>query len=173
MTLFGLKLSVDRTALPCSAALWLVLTVAAALLLRLPFGDALILGLAATVLHWLSDIWHGLGHAFVARRIGHPMIGIRLRMIFAFSVYPQDEGDLPARIHVTRALGGPIASVILTVALGVLLLLAAQGTLLWWLLFFGFLENLLIFTAQVFVPLGFNDGATLWKWVPKLLQAHP
>ncbi len=33
---------------------------------------------------------------------------------------------------------------------------------------FGFFENLFVMTLQAFLPLGFNDGATLWKWMPKL-----
>ena len=33
----------------------------------------------------------------------------------------------------------------------------------WWLALFAFLENLLVFTLQAAVPLGFNDGAVLWQ----------
>jgi hypothetical protein len=34
----------------------------------------------------------------------------------------------------------------------------------WLLALFFTLENLLVFTAQVFVPLGFNDGSTILYW---------
>ena len=30
---------------------------------------------------------------------------------------------------------------------------------------FLFVENLLVFTLQAFIPLGFNDGSTLWHWL--------
>jgi NAD(P)-dependent dehydrogenase (short-subunit alcohol dehydrogenase family) len=41
-------------------------------------------------------------------------------------------------------------------------------TVVWWLMLFGVLENLFVMTLQAFAPFGFNDGATLWKWVPRL-----
>jgi hypothetical protein len=168
MKLFGLTITADRTALPCTIGLWLVLSLGALLLFRLSVMDALLAGLAATAIHWFSSMWHDLGHVIAARRIGHPMIGLRLWTIFAINVYPPDEGDLPAKVHVQRALGGPIASAVLTVVFGVLVLAAVQGTAWWWLMFFGFLDNLFVMTLQAFAPLGFNDGATLWKWTPRL-----
>jgi hypothetical protein len=63
-------------------------------------------------------------------------------------------------------LGGPAASLLLTLAAGcvALALRATPGDLRALALFF-FLENLLVFTLQALVPLGFNDGATLWHWL--------
>lgn len=113
---------------------------------------------------------HDIGHVIAARSTGHPIIGLRLWTIFAINVYPSDEGELPARVHVIRALGGPIASATLTSAFGILLVLVIQGTSFWWLMLFGFAENLLVMTLQAFVPLGFNDGAMLWKWMPEYLR---
>lgn len=170
MTLFGLKVTADRTALPCTLGLWLALSLGAFLLLRLSLADALLAGLAATAIHWFSGIWHDLGHIIAARMTGHPMIGLRLWTIFAINVYPPDEVELPARVHVKRALGGPIASAILTVIFGALMLIANRGSSLWWLILFGFVENLFVMTLQSFVPFGFNDGSTLWKWIPRLRQ---
>ena len=120
------------------------------------------------MLHWFSGIWHDLGHIIAARVSGHPMIGLRLWTVFAINVYPPNEGELPAKIHVQRALGGPIASAALTAIFVGLLAISPQNTVLWWLSLFGFLENLFVMTLQAFAPLGFNDGATLWKWVPRL-----
>jgi hypothetical protein len=168
MKLLGLTITADRNALPCTLALWLALSLGALVLFRLPVLDAALAGLAATAIHWFSGLWHDLGHVIAARLTGHPMIGLRLWTVFAINVYPQDEGELPAKVHVQRAMGGPIASAILTIAFGVLVLLTMQGTALWWLLLFGFLENLFVMTLQAFAPLGFNDGATLWTWVPRL-----
>ncbi len=168
MRLFGLKLSSDRTALPCTLGLWLVLSVAAGLILRLPVVESLLVGLTATALHWFSGLWHDAGHVIAARLTGHPMIGLRLWTLFAINVYPPTEGELPAKIHVQRALGGPIASAILTMIFAGLLAISTQVTVPWWLMLFGFLENLFVMTLQAFLPLGFNDGVTLWKWVPRL-----
>lgn len=33
------------------------------------------------------------------------------------------------------------------------------------LLWFFFIENFVVFTLQVFAPLGFNDGGTLYYWL--------
>ena len=135
-------------------------------LLKLPIGAAIAVGLVATLLHWLSEAWHQLGHAWAARRTGHPMTGVRLWGVLSTSVYPADEGPLPARVHVRRALGGPAASLLLTLAAGgvALALRGAPGGLRAPTLFL-FLENLFVFTLQALVPLGFNDGATLRHWL--------
>src|SRR5690242_10193969 len=113
------------------------------------------------LLHWLSDIVHHLGHAWAARRTGYPMVGVRLSGVLGSSIYPPDEPPLPAAVHIRRALGGPIASLLLTlVAAAIVLALRSSGGTVWWVALFFFLENLLVFTLQVFLPLGFNDGGT-------------
>ncbi len=126
MKLFGLTISADRTALPCTLGLWLVLSLAAGLILRLPVVESLLAGLAATALHWFSGMWHDFGHAIAAHLTGHPMIGLRLWTVFAINVYPPNEGELRAKIHVQRALGGPIASALVTVIFAGLLAISMQ-----------------------------------------------
>jgi hypothetical protein len=168
MKLFGLTLSADRTALPSAIGMFAVLTLVALLAFQLPLAQATLAGLAALSIHYFSAFWHDAGHAIAARASGHPMIGLRLWTVFATNEYPADEGELPARVHVMRALGGPIASAVLTLVFGALTLFSSQGSAVWWLMLFGFLDNLLAMTLQAFVPLGFNDGATLWKWIPRL-----
>jgi len=97
------------------------------------------------------------------------MQGIRYYWVLAASRYPKDEPELPAQIHIQRALGGPIASALFTVIWGILALnvAAAQG-LAYWIILFLFLDNLLVFTFGAFLPLGFTDGSTLLYWFPKL-----
>lgn len=168
MRIFGLNISADRTALPCTLLLWMGLAVAAGLVFRLSLLDAVAAGALATAIHWLSALWHDTGHVIAARRIGHPMTGLRLWTVFAINQYPPNEGDLPARVHVQRALGGPLASLLLTVMCVVVWLVLPRDTPAWWFALFGVLENLLVMTLQVFLPLGFNDGATLRRWLPKL-----
>jgi hypothetical protein len=161
----GLRLSVMPSALVGSLALWALLSAAGVWLLGLSAGTALLGGLAAVLLHWCSDIVHHSGHAWAARRTGYPMIGIQLWGVLGSSVYPTDEPPLPAIVHIRRALGGPIASLLLSLAAGLIALaLRPAGGLLWWLALFFFLENLFVFTLQVFIPLSFNDGGTLLYW---------
>jgi hypothetical protein len=162
--LAGLRLTAGPSAIVGSALLWVILS-NMALWLGVPAGAAIGGGLVAVLLHWGSDIVHQLGHARAARATGHPMIGIRLWWVLTASMYSPDEGPLPAAIHIRRALGGPIASLLLTlVAALVALALRSAGGALWWLALFFFLDNLLVLTLGAFLPLGFTDGSTLLHW---------
>ena len=161
----GLWVSVERSALAGSVVLWALLSAIGVGLLQLPAGRAALGGMAAMLLHWLSEIVHHLGHAWAARRTGYPMVGVRLSGLLSSSIYPTDEPPLPAAVHIRRALGGPLASLLLTLlAAAILLVLRSLGGTVWWVALFFFLENLLVFTLQVFLPLGFNDGGTLLYW---------
>ena len=123
-------------------------------------------GLIATLMHLTATLWHQLGHAIAARRTGHPMMGVRLWLLLGASVYPHDEGDLPAAVHIQRALGGPIANLVLTILVGgVALILDPSNGVAWWLFVFWFLDNSLIFTLGALLPLGFNDGSTILHWL--------
>jgi hypothetical protein len=163
--MFGLRLSFLPSALIGFLSVWALLSLAAGFFLQLPFWIALGLGLAATIFHWLSELIHNLGHAWAAQRTGYPMTGIRFWGLLATSVYPADEGQLPDRVHLQRALGGPAASALLTLLAGGVTLALPTQSLPWWLALFVCLENLFVFTLQIFLPLGFNDGATLWRWL--------
>src|SRR5688572_4349538 len=116
--LAGLRLTARPSALWATVLLFAALTVVAAVWLLQPLPLALGLGLAGVGLHWAADLWHQLGHAWAARSTGHPMVGIRLWGPFSASLYPADEPALPAALHVRRALGGPAASGLLTLAAG-------------------------------------------------------
>jgi len=133
-------------------------------------------GLLGTALYWLAEILHHFGHAIAAQRTGHPMIGVRLGvfLILGTSLYPQNEGDLPAALHIRRASGGPITSAILGlifIAAGALLIQAAGeagSDLGAWVLGFGLL-NLLYFSLGALIPImGMTDGSTILYWRKRL-----
>jgi hypothetical protein len=161
--LAGLRLSARPSAFVGLAGLWAALSGVAVAALDLPLAPAVGAGLAATALHLASGLAHHLGHAWFARRAGHPMSGIQLWAVLARSVYPADEPDLPPATHIRRALGGPFASLLVTLAAGAATLLLPAGTARWVSLFW-FLDNLFVFTLQVFLPLGFNDASTILRW---------
>ncbi|MEO6061124.1 MAG: hypothetical protein ABIQ99_04195 [Thermoflexales bacterium] len=122
----------------------------------------------ATALMWLSELFHQLGHAFAARRAGHPMLAITLGryLVLGTSVYPANEGELTPAIHIRRALGGPIASLIVSaVTLPIALALRPAGGAPFAVAAFVFLLNFVAYTLQVVLPLGFNDGEVLWKYL--------
>ncbi len=132
----------------------------------LSFGTCFAVGLAAACFHYASEFWHQLGHAFAARRTGYPMEGVYFWGVLGASQYPKDEGELPAQVHIRRALGGPIASLALTLAAGLCAWFLPSGALRWMAAIL-FLDNLLVFTLGAFLPLGFTDGGTLRYWWPR------
>jgi len=169
-TLAGLRLTAIPTAVIGSIGLYVIVIMLTAAF-NIPIGSALLGGLIVVSLHWFSELMHQLGHAWAARRTGYPMSGIRFGTlgVLATSLYPPDEPALPAQVHIRRALGGPIFSAWLSAIAFLVILLTSPGAKATWsfVLWFLFLENLFVMTLQVFIPLGFNDGATLWRWIRK------
>ena len=163
----GLLLSVEPLFIVGTMVLWILLSGVGILLLDLRFSQAVVGGLVAALLYWLSEIVHQLGHAYAAHRTGHPMVGIHLGkyLFLGTSLYPENEERLPAQIHIRRALGGPISSLAFTAVTGAiaLILYRADGVV-WWIVLFVCIINLLVFTIGPFLPLGFTDGSTLLKW---------
>jgi len=165
--IIGLRLSVEPLFIVGTIVLWIGLSGIGILMLDLRFSQAVVGGLIAALLYWLSEIVHQLGHAYAAHRTGYPMVGIHLGkyLFFGASLYPENEAPLPAEIHIRRALGGPISSLVFTVVTGVVALILYPGKdVLWWIVLFVCIINLLVFTIGPFLPLGFTDGSTLLKW---------
>ena len=159
-----LRLSARRSAWITFLLLWAALTIVAIVWLKAVPGAALAGGLAAAMLHWLSELAHQLGHAWAARRSGYPMSGIRFWGPLSTCLYP-DEPELPAGVHIRRALGGPLVSFSLSILAGLLALWAyPAGGLLFYVLAFFCLDNFLVLTLGAFLPLGFTDGSTLLTW---------
>ena len=166
----GLLITAKRNAFYGFALMWLVVIIGAVLLLEVPFGEAIIGAFIVTLLHYFSELWHQLGHAWAARRVGYPMIGVRFWWILGASIYPNNEPELPGSTHIRRALGGPAASFLLTVIGFVLTIVigsARDYTMLMWVLPLFTLDNLFFFTIGAFLPLGFTDGSTILRWLGK------
>ncbi|MFO7664364.1 MAG: hypothetical protein R6X18_17470 [Chloroflexota bacterium] len=163
----GLKITADETAALGGLVLAGLYSVVGYKLYRLRPGRAIAGGLVATLLHFLSELWHQFGHARAARESGYPMEGIHLWGVLGNSVYPVDEPDLSGDVHVRRALGGPKASLGATI-IGTLIaaLIGPTRGLLGMISTLFALENLLIFTLGAFLPLRFieTDGSILLRY---------
>ncbi|MCA9941398.1 MAG: hypothetical protein KC418_22315 [Anaerolineales bacterium] len=170
-SIWGVTISAKMPALISSLILWATLGAAGYLFLGLSLGSAVAGGFVAVLLHWLSDLGHQLGHVWAARRVGWPMQRLHLHWFLIGSFYPRDEPELPASVHIRRALGGSPASLLLSL-LGLLAMFALRptGGLPAYLSQFFFWENLLVFALGAFLPLGFTDGSTLLTWLPRLRQ---
>ena len=163
------KLSIhgSRGAAAAFLLTWLAAALALIVLGEAKPAPAIGLGLLAAALHWLVLLIHHLGHAVAAATTGYPMRGLRLWWWLATSLYPKDEPELPARLHITRALGGPTASVLLAlVGFFLARLFGAQSPLLRLLALLVALDSLLVFGIGALLPLGFSDGSTLLRWWP-------
>lgn len=164
----GLELWIRLNSMLLSGLLWVFFTVTAVYWLKFSIGEAIFVGGTAVVLHWLSELFHHLGHALAARRVGYPMQKLISWYLLMTSVYPKDEPSLHANIHIWRALGGPIASLIASILTGTLLvLLPSERSILSVLVTFTFWENFVVFFLGAFLPLGFTDGSTLLTWWPR------
>jgi hypothetical protein len=167
--LVGLDVSATPSALVGTLGLWVVLSALGYWVIHLPLGNAILGGLAATLLFHAADMWHQLGHSFVARSTGHPMTGVRFGFlgILSTGIFPADEGELPPAVHIRRALGGPLGSLIMSIVAAIIFLLintSRSGGTVWWLALFFLLVNFVVFTLEVFVPVGFNDASTILHW---------
>lgn len=168
----GLRITARSSAFMSMIAVWVVLVFIAFVLYKVPLADAVIGGLVAMLIHWVSALAHQLGHSFAARRTGYPMIGVYFLGALAMSIYPKNEPSLAGGIHIRRALGGPILSGLVALAAGWLYLFLT-GTftigseephyryIIVLVGLFFFLDNLLVFTLGALLPLRFTDGGTI------------
>lgn len=171
----GLRLTARPSALVTMVIMWVILSLVAVSKLGLPVGTGILGALVATLLHFVFELVHHIGHSIAARRTGYPMIGVQFWGPLASSIYPKDEPPLPGKTHIQRALGGPILSGLATLVLGLLYLFLSGtftigqaephlGAVIPAISLFIFLDNLLIFTLGAFLPLGFTDGSTILNW---------
>lgn len=165
---FGLQVRVRPTAVISALLLWGLCSLLGVTRFKLSPRKAVFGGLTAVLLHFFSDLWHHLGHTRAANITGYPMEGVDFWGPLATSLYPDDEPDLSADIHIQRALGGPIASLLLSGLAGLAwLLLRPLGDVYAVVAAFFFLDNSLFLTMGAFLPLRFTDGSTILHWWPR------
>lgn len=158
--LFGLQISFTSLLFLGIAGIWIFLSFVGYFAFDIPLIESIFLGFVATLLHYVLELIHSLGHAVVAKHTGYPMTEICFGVygIYAQTIYPKDEPELPSNIHILRALGGPVANLILAFILFVTLPFWKGNW--YWVGMFVFLDNW-IYVIQVFIPLGFNDASTI------------
>jgi hypothetical protein len=114
-------------------------------------------GLAYGALIIVASLAHSLGHVFSSRLASAPVEYVRLSATVATMRY-KDSSLLSGRVHVLRALGGPVANL----ALGVSALLLSVALLDSHLLrFFGAVN--LLFGAMALSPIPSLDGAVIFR----------
>lgn len=145
-------------ALWCSVGLWLAL--AGWLWGRV--GDwptAVAGGLLCLMIHWLGEMLHQAGHAFMAKRVGHPQSRWVFLHLLLAAQYPKNEPKLPTAVHLRRAMGGIPVSVALSVVAAVWLFRFTPASPLWLAVAqFTFWENLLVYALGALFPLHTISG---------------
>jgi len=161
----GLRILAKGHALVSFGVIWAIFCGIGLIWLDLPLSQAIYGSLLVTALHWLNELWHHLSHQQAAKRTGYPMSGIMFVWMLATSLYPRDEPELPGRIHMQRALGGPVGSLLLTLLAGIIFFFVRDTTgLTWYAALFFLLDNGLVFVVGALLPLGFTDGSTIIKY---------
>ena len=163
-TIWETQCQTSQSGFVAALGLWLVLTLVGWRLLGMVGGTAVLFGFLGALLHFFSTLWHHLGHAYVAHKVGYPMSSIRFWYLLGTERYPKDEPPLAAEIHIKRALGGPAASLLLSLFSLLFVLLFNSGSLAFYLTLFFLLDNFFIFFLGSLLPLGFTDGSTLLYW---------
>jgi Zn-dependent protease len=165
---FGLQISFRPTAVISALLIWLLVALFGLKFLKWRPEKAAAGGFLAMVIHYFSEWWHQFGHAQAAEQTGYPMEGMEFMGPIALSKYPQNEGVLSPEVHIQRAVGGPIFSVMLALVSGLIALaLRPFGDPALLLTLFSFADNLLVFTVGALLPLGFTDGSTILNWLQR------
>ncbi len=164
--IFSMKVKANPTAVLSAIVIWIILSLLGLKLLKWKPEKAISGGFLAMLIHLGSEWWHQFGHAQAAEQTGYPMASMEFTGPIAVSQYPQNEGVLSAEVHIQRALGGPIFSMLLALVSGLIgLALRPLGGPVLTLAYFSLIDNLLVFTVGALLPLGFTDGSTLLRWI--------
>lgn len=136
------------------AIVFVVATLAASTLLSQEIGAAIIFGVGVVFIHWWGDFLHQVGHILAASRLKYPAYRLHFWGPLSTTMYPKDEPELLPTMHVKRALGGPIASIIVSFVYGLILYVVGEGyEPINWLALFGVVESILVFTLGALTPM--------------------
>lgn len=100
---------------------------------------------------------HIVGHTLSSRWVGAPMDENHITPILIRTTYHDDPPDLPKRVHLGRAVGGPLMNI--TVGLFTLLIWSQVGGQI---LLFFVLANLVL-AGFILLPLPTIDGEVIWR----------
>jgi len=84
--------------------------------------ERILLTILWTALFELTSFIHSAGHILAGRAVNAPMDRLVVTSSRQVNVYDGDQSRYPARVHVTRALGGPLANIAVGLVMALLLL---------------------------------------------------
>jgi hypothetical protein len=104
----------------------------------------------------VTNVLHTVGHIAFARMAGAPMAANILTSTRDVNVYVQPGSSAPPTSRVVRALGGPVANLLV----GAAAVLGSRFVVVRWLLLFGYFN--LAIGAWTLAPVPSLDGWVLW-----------
>ncbi|MFP4321024.1 MAG: hypothetical protein ACLFTK_01075 [Anaerolineales bacterium] len=166
---FGPRLEIRPSVLVAMLLTWVGVGLFAGLVLNYALNWAVLAGLAVVLIHWSSLLYHHLGHHRAAAKTSFSLQAIDFWWWLATDLYYVSPDEVPVRVHMKRALGGPFASLSFSLLWGVaaLFLYFIIGDF-FYLAIFGWFLNLFGFTLLALVPFKLfgreSDGYTLRKY---------
>lgn len=169
-TVLGVQTTITRLGLVSFGVAGLGLAGLAGAWSGLPLGAALLAGALGALSMFVSEWLHQMGHAVAARRTGYPMHAMHFRSVLAVSEYPAEEPELPAALHIRRALGGFWVNLLIGLFLAPYAFFAGfGGGGAAWAVGFATFYNLVVLGLGALVPIDLpgtltTDGATLLRY---------
>jgi Zn-dependent protease len=122
-----------------------------------PTGVRLLTGLGYGALLYVAEIVHTIGHTVSGGAVGSPMTANVLTATLHSNEYAADTTAVARHVHIGRAIGGPLANLVV----GLLAAAALAQTGSPWLRFFSQV-NLLVGAAAL-LPIPTIDGSVIWR----------
>jgi Zn-dependent protease len=122
-----------------------------------PIGMKLLVGVGYGALIYLAEIVHTIGHTVSGRAVGAPMTANILTATLHSNEYAADRTAVARHVHIGRAIGGPLANLVV----GLLAAAALAQVASPWIRFFSQV-NLLVGAAAL-LPIPTIDGSVIWR----------
>jgi hypothetical protein len=101
--------------------------------------------------------FHDLGHIIGARMVGAPMKSLLMTATVNLTIY-EDDSERPSRVHLGRALGGPVFNLLLGL---IVIVIYRSGADNHFILFFGIVNLALV--AITLLPIPSVDGSVILR----------
>jgi Zn-dependent protease len=116
----------------------------------------------------ITTLFHAFGHILGGKLVGSPMDELLLTATRGVNIYHGDQTHLPSRIHLGRALGGPLFNLLVAAVLYLILPYMERG------IPFDLITSLastnLFFGVFSFLPLPSVDGQVIWREIIRSLR---
>jgi len=116
----------------------------------------------------ITTLFHAFGHILGGKLVGSPMDELLLTATRGVNIYHGDQSRIPSRVHLGRALGGPVFN--LLAAAVIYLMLPYVGRSFWLDLLVSLAATNLFFGVGGLLPLPSVDGEVIWREVLRALK---